>query len=119
MSTDWYASYARRNASETGISLGRHHFGSLNRMFTQVRHRAGQGIAAAFSLFGTNLRSIQAWYDSRGLDDPWMVDLAPATGDVSDHPRLPRANRKKPKQSLLRRRASGTDPPAATAPDPK
>lgn len=115
MSTDWYASYARRNASETGISLSRHHFGSLNRLFTQVRHQAGQGIAAAFSLFGTNLRSIQAWYDSRGLDNPWMVHLAPATGEVSDHPRLRRANRKKPKQSLMRRRASGTDPPPATA----
>lgn len=119
MSTDWYASYARRNASETGISLGRSHFGSLNRMFTQVRHRAGQGIAAAFSLFGTNLRSIQAWYDSRGLDDPWMGYLAPATGEFSDHPRLPRANRKKPKQSLMRRRASGTDPPRTSAPDSK
>lgn len=116
MTTDWYASYSRRNASETGISLARHHFGSLNRMYTQVRNSAGQGIAAAFSLFGTNLRSIQAWYDSRGLDDPWMVNLAPATGEVSDHLRLPRANRKKPKQSLMRRRSSGTDPPPTAAP---
>ena len=88
-------------------------------MYTQVRHQAGQGIAAAFSLFGTNLRSIQAWYDSRGLDDPWQSHLAPSAGEVSDHPRLPRANRKKPKQSLMRRRASGTDPPPATAPDSK
>lgn len=118
MTTDWYASYSRRNAAESGTSLARTHFGRLNRMYTQVRRRAGQGIAAALSLFGTNLRSIQAWYDSRGLHDPCKPLLAPVTGEVSDHPRLPRANRKKPKLNLLRRRASGTDPPLSQAPTP-
>ena len=111
MTTKWKASYGRRNMAEQGISQARVHVGKLVRLYTQVRNRAGQGIAAAFSLFGTNLTIIQDWYDARGIDDPWVAFLGEQPLDQSDHPRIPRANRKKPKASLLRRLASGTDPP--------
>lgn len=111
MTTKWKASYGRRNMAEQGISQARVHAGKLVRMYTQVRNRAGQGIAAAFSLFGTNRKIIQDWYDARGLDDPWVVFLGEQTLDLSDHPRIARANRKKPKASLLKRLTSGTDPP--------
>lgn len=40
-----------------------------------------------------------------------MIFLGEQTLDLSDHPRIARANRKKPKASLLKRLTSGTDPP--------
>jgi hypothetical protein len=111
MSTAWKASYSRRNSAEHGISQIRVHAGRLNRMYTQVRNRAGQGAAAAFSIFGSNLKVIQDWYDARGLDDPWQPYLGGPALDLGDHPRIPRANRKAAKPSLLQRLASGLDPP--------
>lgn len=111
MTTKWKASYGRRNMAEQGISQARVHAGKLVRLYTQVRNRAGQGIAAAFSLFGTNLKIIQDWYDARGIDDPWVALLGEQALDFSDHPRIARANRKKPKASLFTRLSSGTDPP--------
>jgi hypothetical protein len=72
MTTKWKASYGRRNMAEQGISQARVHAGKLVRLYTQVRNRAGQGIAAAFSLFGTNLTIIQDWYVVRegGVEPP-------------------------------------------------
>lgn len=79
-STEWAASYGRRNAVELYNSELKHHRAHLARGYTRVLGTAANHVLLTFALVGLNIRILRDWHAKRLLPDPWMVYL----GDTTD-----------------------------------
>lgn len=105
-STAWKRRYNGRVAIESMNAEARVHRGNIERGFTRVHGLGRTAILLTFAYIGLNIRILNDWYDSRGLDDPWALLL----GDPEDN-RIRQEHANPERASIRDRLTAGTDPP--------
>lgn len=104
--TAWKHAYSRRVAIESVNAEARTHRGHIDRGFTRVHGNARTAILLTFAYIGLNVRILNDWYETRGLDDPWSTLVE---DPEDDRIRQPLAN---PDRLTIRDRlTAGSDPP--------